>query len=374
MIDVVVVGCGVWGAATLWSLAKRGYRVVGLDLHTPPHKFGSHGGATRLARMSNSSGPQYTRLTSASLDLWRSLGSEVDQEIVVETGTMFAGQAGSRWFDDTLANLADSGFQYEIFSPVEAMRRVAGLRIRPEESVVWEPRGGIILVKPAIEGLHQAARALGAELHFGEPVVEWRSTTDGVEVRTAEAVYRADKLVVAAGAFTGDVLGLNLPLSVERQVLFNFRVPAGTQPLPSFYFAAPPGTDAAPAYGCPEPDGSYKVSVATSGHPVVPDEMTQSVTAADLERVRDVVGERLPLLDAEPIASSVCMWSEVVDGHWILGNHPAHARVVFGAGCNGRGFRFGTIVGEILADLLEDRHNPELAIFAANRFALQTRM
>jgi sarcosine oxidase len=371
--DVIVIGCGVWGAATLWALAKRGYRVLGLDQHTPPHKHGSHGGATRLARMSNSTGTQYTRLTSASMDLWRELGSEVGKQIVVKTGTMFAGEVGSLWFDNTLANLADSGFEYEVMTPETAMQRIPGLRIKASESVVWEPSGGIILVEPAIIGLHQVARELGAELMFDQPVLDWGANSQGVEVRTPQARYTADKLVVATGAFTEALLALDLPMAVERQILFNFPVPHGTPALPSLYFAAPPGVQAAPAYGCPEPDGNYKVSVASSGDPLVPEAMTQTITNADIKRVRKVVKERLPMLGEEPVASNVCMWSEVRDGHWLLGKHPLHERVVFGAGCNGRGFRFGAIIGELLSDLVEERHDdPALSFFAPERFETQT--
>ena len=367
--DVIVVGCGVWGSATMWSLAKRGYRVLGLDQHTPPHQHGSHGGATRLARMSNSTGKQYTRLTRATLDLWRALGNETGQEIFRETGTMFIGEVGSRWFDNTLANLVESDFEYEVMEPATAMARVPGLHVHPSESVVWEPTGGVILVEPAINSLHQVIRKLETRLEFEQAVTGWSDAGDSIEVTSTKGRFSTKKLVMTTGAFSHATTGLDLPMTIERQVLFNYPVPQDMSALPSLYFSAPPGVDAAPAYGCPEPDGSYKLSVANSGDRIEPDAMTQSVSEEDFELVQKVVGERLPGLGSAAFASNVCMWSEVSDGHWILGRHPHDERVVFGAGCNGRGFRFGTIVGELLSDLVEEREDdPALAFFSPGRF------
>lgn len=46
--DVIVLGLGAMGAATLYQLAKRGVRVAGIDRYAPPHELGSSHGATRI--------------------------------------------------------------------------------------------------------------------------------------------------------------------------------------------------------------------------------------------------------------------------------------------------------------------------------------
>jgi sarcosine oxidase len=48
--DVAVVGLGAAGAATLYQLARRGVRVVGIDRFSPPHVYGSTHGDTRITR------------------------------------------------------------------------------------------------------------------------------------------------------------------------------------------------------------------------------------------------------------------------------------------------------------------------------------
>jgi sarcosine oxidase len=64
------------------------------------------------------------------------------------------------------------------------------------------------------------------------------------------------------------------------------------------------------------------------------------------------------------------MWTEAVDGHWLVGQHPESPRLVIGAACNGRGFRYAPAIGEILADLTGGTARPDLEVFAPTRFTL----
>lgn len=259
--DVIVVGLGPWGASAVWHLARRGMRVAGFDRHTPPHGYGSHGGATRLARQSNSTGPAYHPLTHRTFELWHQLSAEAGQDLLLESGTVFVGKAGSGWFDRTLESLAASEFEHEILDTEPAQARFPSYGIADDETTVFEPHGTVALVVEGLRAMHDQARRHGAELRFDDPLEDYSENADGVEVRTASGTYRADRLVVAVGAWSGQILGLDLPVAVERQVLFNFAIPDGVRLETAAYFAAPPGDDSAPFYGCPEPDGSYKVSL-----------------------------------------------------------------------------------------------------------------
>jgi len=367
--DVIVVGLGPWGASATWHLARRGARVLAFDRHTPPHGYGSHGGATRLARQSNSTGPAYHPLTRRTFELWQQLSAEAGQDLLVESGTVFVGKPGSGWFDRTLESLASADFEHEIVDATPAQARFPAYRVAADETAVFEPHGTVALVAEGIRAMHDQARRHGAELRFGDALEDFSEDADGVEVRTATGTYRADRLVVAVGAWSGQLLGLNLPVAVERQVLFNFAIPDGVRLETAAYFAAPPGDDSAPFYGCPEPDGSYKVSLPSRGNEIRPDELTErQPTAAELAAVRQCLRERIPVLDGEPTRSTVCMWSEVADGHWIIGTHPRHERLVFGAGCMGRGFRYAPVVGEALADLSAGTERPDMAMFRPQRF------
>jgi sarcosine oxidase len=368
--DVIIIGAGTWGGSTAWQLAERGYKVLALDAFTPPHEHGSHAGATRLARQSNSTGPEYVELTQKAFDAWNSIAERTGTEVMVTTGNVFVGAPGSKWFDNTLENLKASPFEHEIFAGDEARARFPRLRIGDGELAVWEPNGGVSLVQPAILAMQQLGREAGVEVRYGEKVLDWSAGESGVVVRTASGEYGADRLVITAGAFSNRVAGLNFPTRVERQVLANFRVDPAAARLPSIYIAAPPGDDSAPSYGCPEPDGTFKFSVVGKGNVIDPDTLTQEVTDADLDRVLSIVRDRIPELQGDPLSTTVCMWTESADGHWLIGRHPDSDRVVIGAGCNGRGFRYAPVIGSILADLTEGTEHPELSRFDLSRCGL----
>lgn len=370
--DVIVLGAGTWGSAASWQLASRGHKVLALDEFHPPHLKGSHGGATRLARQSNSSGTAYIKLTESAWTLWGEVSKSVGEDILVTTGSAFVGEPGSEWFDKTLANLKRSDFSFEVLTHDESSARFPWIKTRPAELTVWEPNGAIILVEPAIRSLQKLASANSAQFNFNEKVLEWRGTEHGVKVVSTKGTYRAKKLVITAGARSSKVLGTQLPVDVERQVLVNFQVASGRKDLPAVFFAAPPGDSSLPAYGCPEPDGTYKFSFATRADIIDPDAITQEVNANDLERVTAVVKERLPELNVDPVDSAVCMWSESQDGHWIIGTHPLEPNVVIGAGCTGRGFRYAPVVGKALADIVEGIARDDFDTFAIGRIDFDT--
>jgi hypothetical protein len=69
-----------------------------------------------------------------------------------------------------------------------------------------------------------------------------------------------------------------------------------------------------------------------------------------------------------------CMFTNTPDGHFIIDRHPGYPQVSFTSPCSGHGFKFVSVLGEVMADLAErgeTRHNIEL--FRMERFAGQAR-
>src|SRR5258708_32532260 len=71
--DVIVLGLGAAGSATLYQLAKRGARVLGVDRFSPPHVHGSTHGDTRVTPLAIGEGAHYTPLGIRSHQIWREL-------------------------------------------------------------------------------------------------------------------------------------------------------------------------------------------------------------------------------------------------------------------------------------------------------------
>ena len=71
--DFIVIGLGTAGSATCMTLARRGFRVLGIDRHRPPYAMGSHHGASRSVRRAYLEGTAYVPMALKSWELWRKL-------------------------------------------------------------------------------------------------------------------------------------------------------------------------------------------------------------------------------------------------------------------------------------------------------------
>ncbi len=84
-------------------------------------------------------------------------------------------------------------------------------------------------------------------------------------------------------------------------------------------------------------------------------------------------GLRAVGLDQHPPAhacGSSSSYTMSPDEHFIVDRHPRHRNVVFAAGLSGHGYKFASVLGEILSDLLVDGESPLPADFLSlARFA-----
>ena len=91
----------------------------------------------------------------------------------------------------------------------------------------------------------------------------------------------------------------------------------------------------------------------------------------DDERAACICTERYFPQAAGPILSmKACLFTNSPDEHFIIDHLPEDQRVVVAAGFSGHGFKFCSVIGEILADLALDgttRH--ELELFRLSRFS-----
>ncbi len=68
--DAIVIGVGGMGSATVYSLARRGKRVLGLEQFDVPHDLGSSHGYTRIIRLAYYEHPSYVMLLQRAYELW----------------------------------------------------------------------------------------------------------------------------------------------------------------------------------------------------------------------------------------------------------------------------------------------------------------
>jgi sarcosine oxidase len=367
--DTIVVGVGGMGSAALRHLARRGQRVLGLERFAVPHAFGSSHGVTRIIRLAYYEDPAYVPLLRRAYELWRELEAESGERLLHVTGSV---DAGPEIFEGSLRSCQEHDLPHEVLSGAELGRRFPAYRLPADTDVLLQPDGGFLLPERCIVQHARLAEAAGAVLRQGERVLGWEPAGDGVRVRTEGAVYEAERLVLCAGAWSQDVARLAPGLvTAERQVLawFHPLEPELFEPerFPVFNLVVPEGRwYGFPVFGIP----GFKVGrYHHRGEEVDPDAFERAAGPDD-EALLHGFAERYFPAGAGPTSSlETCLFENSPDEHFLLDVHPDCPQAIVAAGFSGHGFKFCSVVGEILADLaLEGATRHEIDFLRLGRF------
>jgi sarcosine oxidase len=362
--DVVVAGLGAMGSAAACHLAGGGARVLGLDRHSPPHALGSSHGETRIIREAYFEHPAYVPLVQRAYRLWEELEGVTGRTLVRRTGALMLGSPESSLIHGALASAAMHGLPHERLDPRELRRRFPAFRLGEEMVAVLEAQAGILDPEGCVAAHLEVARAQGAELRPEEPVLAWRHDARGVEVTTARGRYRAGHLVLAVGPWLADLVP-TLPFPVERQVMLWFRprgAPADFAPgrFPAFLWELPEGQL---FYGMPDLGNGVKAARHHGGETGTAHTVDASLRAEDVEEVRRFLQRHIPGAAGELLRGVVCRYTNSPTGHFLIDRHPESERVLLVSPCSGHGFKFASVVGEVVADLVREgatRHDISL--------------
>ena len=374
--DVIVVGAGGMGTAAACHLARRGARVLALDRFPPAHDRGSSHGQTRLIRQAYYEHPDYVPLLLRAYDSWRELEAASGRRLLVESGLVMAGPETGDVVPGALHSARIHGLAVETLTAADAEARWPAFRVPHDWRVVFEPQGGYLFVEDCVRAHVEQAVSHGADLRSGITVHGWRSAGSDVIVDTDAGSFAAARLVLCPGAWASGLLQLpEVPLSVLRKSLFWYAPPAAAATgfaagtLPCFAFDTPNGF----FYGFPGlDDHGVKLAEHTGGRVVAnPLAVDRGIDPAEQSSIEAWIEAHLPGLGRHCRAHATCLYTMSPDHHFVLGLHPEHPQVAIAAGFSGHGFKFASVVGEILADLALTGATPQPIGFLSPR-RLQT--
>jgi sarcosine oxidase len=367
--DVVVVGVGGMGSAALYHLARRGKRVLGLERFDVLHDQGSSHGLTRIIRLAYFEHPDYVPLLRRAYELWRELEGEAGEQLLYVTGAI---EGGEGILEGVLRSCAEHDLPHEVLSGREVQRRFPAYSLPAETEFVHQPDAGFVLPERTIVAHVAGALARGAEVRARERVVGWDESAGGVRVRTDRGTVEAETLVLTAGAWSQDVArlpdgmvrGVRQALAwfqprrpevfvPERMPVFNIRLDGE-----HFY--------GFPAFGIPGFKLGRYDHFGAGGDP---DTISREPTLEDELPLRAFAERYLPDGAGPTIALKTCLFEPSPDEHFLVDRHPDAERAVVAAGFSGHGYKFCSVIGEILADLAIDgstRH--DIGLFRLGRF------
>jgi len=370
--DVIVIGVGGMGSAVAYHVAERGRKVLALEQFNIPNDLGSSHGVNRIIRMAYAEDPGYVPLLRRAYRLWKDLERTVGERLLFITGGIDAGRESSWLIQGSIKACTSHRLKHEVMSAAELHKRFPAFHLPKDMIAVYQPDGGFVLAERSIVAHVSAAFARGAEVHAQERVLSWDVSRRRVRVRTDRDTYEGHRLVITAGPWAAKVIKqLHHHVKPERQVLLwvQPKKPALFQmgAFPVFYMQNQSSRYyGLPVFGIP----GFKIGKYHHLYEEVdPDTMDRVCHARDEKVLRTAIRRYFPDADGPTIGMKTCLFSNTRDEHFILDVHPEFPEVSMAAGFSGHGFKFCSVVGEIMAALALDGgcQDFDLGLFRLNR-------
>ncbi|ASN06365.1 N-methyl-L-tryptophan oxidase [Virgibacillus necropolis] len=355
--SVVIVGAGSVGMATGYYLAKTGIDVLLIDTHNPPHDKGSHHGETRLIRHAVGEGEEYVDLALKAQANWHQLEKESGKTLFIPTGTLMVGESDAQFIQETVKNAKTFGMELEEFTAEKIKKQWPGFELPDHFKGYYEHTSGALLNEECILAYRQQLLKYNTEILENTKVNSLEFHENGVGIKTAKETFYAEQVIITVGAWIGELLSsLKLPIQTVRKTLgwystdeLLYKYPF----LPSFYFCY----EGHKYYGFPDITGNgVKIGRNDSERNIVPDLLEQDFGKYDNDKqdLNKFVERFLPGLSGQLNYGRACMITKTPDKHFIIDRHPENNHVLIAGGFSGHGFKYASILGEILSQIVID--------------------
>lgn len=365
--DLVVIGSGSVGAATGYYAARAGMKVLMLDAHTPPHRHGSHHGDSRIIRHAYGEGEKYVPMLMRAQALWEELESLSAVQLMHRCGVLNAGPEGSAFLRNARASAARFGLNVEELSAAQLRQRWPEFNIPDGSQGIFEPNAGYLKAELAVSLFNEKAAESGAELRFDTPVTGIFPAGDAVRITTAQGEIGARHAAVTAGTWVTALLP-QLPVTPVRKV-FSWHQADGryseNNRFPAFTVETPEGDH---FYGFPANNDGLKLGKHNGGQPISGPEQRSPFGhfPQDGSEVFNFLRRYLPGVGV-CLHGEACTYDLSPDEDFIIDTLPGAPQIGVVTGLSGHGFKFATVLGEIMAQ----QARGEAAAFDLTPFSLK---
>ena len=371
VFDVIVLGLGAHGSSALYQLSKTGVQVLGIDRFSPPHNHGSSHGQSRIIRQAYHENPLYVPFVREADHLWQELEKTTGKKLLLRTGGIVLGTEHAATVQGARLSAELFALPHELLKKAEIEKRFPALKPTDDTVAVLDKTAGILFPEICIKTFLQEAEKNGALLKYNEKVIRISPNESSVEITTDKNTYQAAKVIVSAGAWLTELMpDLQLPLTIERQVLYWFKSKSSDShvspaQLPIYIWEYLLGQV---FYGFPDLGDGIKVAFYHGGKIINPDELRHDVSQQEINRISEVVQSYMNL-DAEFNYAVTCMYTNTRDENFVIDYHPQFRNIIIASPCSGHGFKFASVIGKILCEMvLSQPISFDLLPFRIDRF------
>src|SRR6266513_3887410 len=370
MSKVIVVGAGINGVTAAIELRSRGHKITLIDPGPLPHPQAASTDISKAIRAAYGPDEDYSALAERAIPLWRKWNEEFGVQLYHETGVMFVRRQEMQPGDfeyESLKVLQRRGAKVERMNAAQLRERFPAWSGEAYRDGVLELEAGYAESGRVVAALVERARSAGAELRAAKfsQLDEADGRVQGVVLDDGDRVA-GDTVILTVGAWRPYVLPFTKTFfRASGPPVFHLipRQPELFEPerFPVF------GADISMTgyYGFPlTREGIVKIARHGTGREMSPDSPNRTVTPQEEENFREFLSSTFPTLtDASMVYTRVCMYCDTNDGHFWIAPDPERPGLIVATGDNGHGFKFAPVLGEFIADAVEEKSNPLLQKF-----------
>lgn len=362
---IAVIGAGSFGGWTALNLLERGAHVTLLDAWGPGNSRASSGGETRVMRGTYGPDQPYTEMAARSLRLWAKYERKWKRQFLHRCGVLWMASGRDEAFErGSVKVLRKAKIKYQELSVARMQTRWPQINFEDIHWGIFEPECGYLDARSSCAAIVDAFVSAGGS--YRQAAVK----PDGLEDTSLKSLILSDGSQIEAHSYVfacGPWLGQLFPKAVgalvraTKQDIFFFGSPSGDARFTDPNLPVWADHRGKFRYGIPSSDRrGFKIADDTRGLEFDPTNGERVVNPETLNDIREYVAFRFPAMKGAPLVETrVCQYEQTPDGHFIVDRHPANENVWLLGGGSGHGFKHGPAIGEMMADLIMENHEPQ---------------
>lgn len=349
-MNVIVVGAGIAGLATAWSLTKAGYQVSIVEQGPIPNPMAASGDHHRIIRRAYGAAG-YGRLITEAYEAWDEMWVDLGESHLDPRGFLCVSREVGDEAEVMRDGLAAGGYPFELLQPEAAVKRWRFLEAGTFRYAYFSTEGGALHCRKIALGLADWLRANGTNVFENSKVVAIDVDAGRITLAGGETM-QADRIVVAAGAWVLKLFPeLGGELRTFRTALAYAEPPAD---LKAAWEAAPVILDvggSTDGYMIP-PSGGAGLKFGSGLHKVPSSDAdwNRQPVAGEGEAIRDLFSPPIARVSEYRVTEVVtCAYTFTADERFFAVDK---GKCLIVSACSGHGYKFGAAVGRRVASAI----------------------